>query len=97
MTTTHIVHDSDTVTEYADGSTEVRFTEREWEIMQANPVLFGLALRCGHPTNAADGAGDCLMCEFAGYDEEYTGCEGHPAGPYDPMGVTVICDGSCRR
>lgn len=23
-------------------------------------------------------------------------CRGHPAGPYDPMGVTVYCDGSCR-
>lgn len=24
-------------------------------------------------------------------------CEGHPAGPFDPMGETVYCDGSCRR
>lgn len=23
-------------------------------------------------------------------------CLGHPAGPYDPMGETVYCDGSCR-
>jgi hypothetical protein len=23
-------------------------------------------------------------------------CQGHPAGPYDPMGQTVYCDGSCR-
>jgi hypothetical protein len=23
-------------------------------------------------------------------------CEGHPAGPDDPMGETVYCDGSCR-
>jgi hypothetical protein len=22
-------------------------------------------------------------------------CEGHPAGPHDPMGQTVYCDGSC--
>lgn len=22
-------------------------------------------------------------------------CEGHPAGPFDPMGETVFCDGSC--
>jgi hypothetical protein len=26
-------------------------------------------------------------------DEE---CDGHPAGPFDAMGVTVYCDGSCR-
>lgn len=30
-----------------------------------------------------------------GYTED--DCEGHPAGPYDPMGQTVYCDGSCRR
>lgn len=24
-------------------------------------------------------------------------CEGHPPGPLDPMGVTVYCDGSCRK
>lgn len=23
-------------------------------------------------------------------------CEGHPAGPYDHMGQTTYCDGSCR-
>jgi hypothetical protein len=23
-------------------------------------------------------------------------CEGHPAGPFDEMGVTVYCDGSCQ-
>lgn len=22
-------------------------------------------------------------------------CYGHPAGPFDPMGVTVYCDGTC--
>jgi len=22
-------------------------------------------------------------------------CAGHPAGPFDPMGATVYCDGSC--
>ena len=22
-------------------------------------------------------------------------CEGHPAGPFDPMGETVYCDGTC--
>jgi len=29
-------------------------------------------------------------------DEEDDGCQGHPAGPFDPMGETVYCDGSCR-
>ncbi len=34
------------------------------------------------------------MFEDDDYEDE--GCEGHPAGPYDQMGVTVYCDGSCR-
>ena len=28
--------------------------------------------------------------------EEDSECLGHPAGPYDPMGETVYCDGSCQ-
>lgn len=24
-------------------------------------------------------------------------CQGHPAGPFDPMGQTVYCDGTCRH
>jgi hypothetical protein len=24
-------------------------------------------------------------------------CPGHPAGPYDPMGQTVYCDGTCTQ
>lgn len=23
-------------------------------------------------------------------------CDGHPAGAFDPMGMTVYCDGSCK-
>jgi len=32
----------------------------------------------------------CSLCE----SEE---CDGHPAGPSDPMGQTVYCDGSCKH
>lgn len=24
-------------------------------------------------------------------------CEGHEPGPFEPMGTTVYCDGSCRQ
>lgn len=34
--------------------------------------------------------------ELLDADDEEEGCEGHPAGPYDPMGQDVYCDGSCR-
>lgn len=28
-------------------------------------------------------------------DADEPECEGHPAGPFDPMGETTYCDGSC--
>jgi hypothetical protein len=28
-------------------------------------------------------------------DDDTTECEGHPAGPFDPMGETFFCDGGC--
>jgi hypothetical protein len=30
------------------------------------------------------------------YREADRSCDGHWTGPFDPMGVTVYCDGSCR-
>lgn len=29
-------------------------------------------------------------------DEDEFECQGHPAGPYDPAGLDVYCDGTCR-
>lgn len=29
--------------------------------------------------------------------EQENECNGHPAGPGEPMGQTVYCDGSCRK
>jgi hypothetical protein len=36
--------------------------------------------------------GACHVCTTALGPVE---CDGHEAGPFDPMGVTVYCDGSC--
>jgi hypothetical protein len=33
----------------------------------------------------------------AASDEAASECEGHPAGPSDPMGETVYCDGTCQQ
>jgi hypothetical protein len=27
----------------------------------------------------------------------FADCQGHPAGPYDPMGETVYCDNTCNH
>jgi hypothetical protein len=32
----------------------------------------------------------------AGTPDDAPECDGHPAGPHDPMGTTVYCDGSCQ-
>lgn len=45
----------------------------------------------GRPVADHLGNGTAASSEAAGPGE----CEGHPAGPFDPMGETVYCDGSC--
>ena len=39
---------------------------------------------------------DCWSKMIAATEDDDDGCEGHPAGPMDPMGETVYCDGRCR-
>lgn len=51
------------VTEYDNGTEEVRFTEDEHAFMAANPRYFGLCLPCGHALSAAMGDGCCGTCE----------------------------------
>lgn len=45
----------------------------------------------------ADDFWDAMTCPVcAGSGRVEAECQGHPAGPNDPMGQTVYCDGSCR-
>lgn len=46
---------------------------------------------CERPNQFGEVCSSCLR--ERGEDE----CQGHPAGPFDPMGETVYCDGSCCR
>ena len=57
-----IIHESEFVTEYDDGTEEVRFSPAEWEIMSKDP-RFGYILRCGHPATASLSDGSCSRCE----------------------------------
>ena len=40
---------------------------------------------------------DVELLEAAGVPEFPLECDGHPAGPFDQMGETVYCDGSCKK
>ena len=40
---------------------------------------------------------DCIVDVVMRSYRLHHDCEGHSAGPYDAMGETVYCDGSCRR
>lgn len=53
---------------------------------------FGYCARCGDPKGSHDGD----LCGGCERGDEQRECRGHPAGPYDPPGQTVYCDGSCR-
>jgi hypothetical protein len=65
-----VTYQDEGITEYDDGTEEVRFTDAEWERMLADPA-FGYVHRCGHPTSAGErrametGLGDthCHRCE----------------------------------
>lgn len=60
-----IVYEDATVTEYDDGTEEVRFTEAEWERMLSDPA-FGYVCRAGHRLTDADHRyGACMSCEHA--------------------------------
>jgi hypothetical protein len=61
--TPHVVYQDERVTEYADGTEEVRFSDDEYKIMARSPRYFGLVLQCGHALSAAMGDGGCGTCE----------------------------------
>lgn len=55
--------------------------------------------------NTWDGGDTCPLVEFTVNATRHIDgdssprpaeCEGHPAGPFDAMGETVYCDGTCR-
>lgn len=70
MSNARVVYEDEFITERADGTEEVRFSDREWEVMSRDPA-FGYVHRCGHPTSGYErrametGMGDthCHTCE----------------------------------
>ena len=58
-----VTYQDDSITEYDDGTEEVRFTDAEWEAMLADS-RFGYVCRLGHRQGDADHRyGACLTCE----------------------------------
>lgn len=50
----------------------------------------------GYGWMPVDEAARLVAAHDAADARELRECEGHPAGPFEPMGETVYCDGSCR-
>jgi hypothetical protein len=76
-------------------ATNFELAERIDEILLVQDEYTNLPCDCGRgPILEGNGTPDvCAAC----YDETALDeCKGHPAGPNDPMGVTVYCDGSCQ-
>lgn len=60
------------------------------------------ALSAGNPAGVREQAKEIegwasSIAEAASEDQAPPSCHGHEPGPGEPMGVTVYCDGSCRR
>lgn len=64
--------------------------DAEWE----NPNTGRTAYRPSQDDDYCEICDGTITNDRCACDDE---CEGHPAGPSDPMGETVYCDGSCRR
>ncbi len=67
-------YSDDLITEYDDGTTEVLFTDAEWEMMLSDPA-FGYVCRNGHRLTESDhrfitAEGVCPHC-FANAEEWY--------------------------
>lgn len=88
------IYEDDFVTEYDNGTEEVRFSDDEWAFMLKDPVYFGLAGRCGHRITEsnrryfeAEGCPTCIgFTESLDYDmteEEMDAIQ--PPAPHFPL------------
>lgn len=81
------VYEDARVTEYDDGTEEVRFSQDEERIMARNPRYFGYVLACGHPRSAAMGDGCCGACEGLGEEMAYAETEAEAQAIWDADAV----------
>lgn len=68
-----IVYQDALVTEYADGTEEVRFTDEEWAVMMADPATYGYACRLHGRRDWIQAHQLCMVCEVGDpdwYEEE---------------------------
>ena len=80
-----------------------------YEAMLATPAEIEVAVReqaedersnDAYEILAAEAAGEIALTEDEGEAVEAAVrecCQGHPAGPFDPRGETMYCDGSCVK
>jgi hypothetical protein len=102
MSTARAIYEDEFVTERADGSTDVRFSDEEWERMSKDPA-FGYVHRCGHPTSSHErrametGMGDthCHVCENEAEDHYHTYLFAIEEGLSEAE-ATAIADRECK-
>jgi len=95
-----IVYEDKFITEFSDGTEEVRFTEAEWEVMLADPAFGYVHAGCGHPTSAYErrametGMGDthCHRCEIEG--EQFCYAIEFAEAEHGPVTIRTMFSGS---
>lgn len=69
-----IIYQDDLITEFDDGTEEVRFTDAEWAMMMEDPVRFGYACPSGHAWSDSEREHDhchtCVAAQEADHDDE---------------------------
>lgn len=90
-----VTYQDEFITEYDDGTEEVRFTAEEWAVMLSDPK-FGYVCHMGHrlPANHHLGDGTCWECEgeaeaaYADYLDSLEDAEPAEAAIDDPTPAT---------
>ena len=83
-----IVYEDRYVTEYDDGTEEVRFSDAEARAMAQDPVYFGYSCRAGHPVREDDPFFIAEGCPTCFNDAEV-------GGPPTPPSFPMIRCGHC--
>lgn len=66
-----VVYEDEFVTEYNDGTEEVRFSDDEWAVMAADPARFGFACKLHGTRDWLRDHQLCMICEVGEPDDYY--------------------------
>lgn len=91
-----VVYEDALVTEYADGTEEVRFTDAEYEAMRKDPVYYGYSCPRGHSIREDDPFYQAEGCPKCFAEAESWDYEADEPGIVIPADFPLVRCGKCK-